>query len=53
VIGRDPAVPGFVWLAGQGSFGIMTVPAMARLAAGLTVDDRLPADVGPARRCAG
>ncbi|MGH6913642.1 MAG: FAD-dependent oxidoreductase, partial [Geminicoccales bacterium] len=33
VVGPDPDVPAFVWLAGQGGFGIMTAPAMARLAA--------------------
>lgn len=35
VIGRDPAVPAFFWLAGQGGFGIQTAPAVAALAAEL------------------
>ena len=35
VIGRDPAVPAFFWLAGQGGFGIQTAPAVAALAAAL------------------
>lgn len=46
VVGREPAAPGFVWLAGQGGFGIMTAPAMARIAAGLILDGRVPADLG-------
>lgn len=33
VYGRDPEVPGFLWFAGQGGFGIQTAPAAARLAA--------------------
>ena len=33
VVGPDPDVPGFVWLAGQGGAGIMTAPALARIAA--------------------
>ena len=32
VYGPDPEVPGFVWFAGQGGFGIQTAPAAARLA---------------------
>jgi D-arginine dehydrogenase len=31
VAGFDPRVDGFCWLAGQGGFGVMTSPAMARL----------------------
>jgi D-arginine dehydrogenase len=60
VVGRDPAAPGFVWLAGQGGAGIMTAPAMARIAAGLILDDRIPSDLefaptalGPQRLRAG
>ena len=45
VVGFDPVLPGFFWLAGQGGFGIMTSPAAARAAAGLIVDGRLPADL--------
>ena len=33
VLGEDPIVPGFVWLAGQGGRGIETSPALGRLAA--------------------
>ncbi len=32
VYGEDRDVPGFVWFAGQGGFGIQTAPAAARLA---------------------
>ena len=42
VVGMDPASPGFFWLAGQGGFGIMTSPAMGRLAAGLIVAAEVP-----------
>ena len=31
VLGEDPSVPGFWWLAGQGGAGIKTAPAMAQL----------------------
>ena len=53
VVGRDPAAPGFVWLAGQGGFGIMTAPAMARSAAGLILDGRIPSDIGLAAAALG
>ena len=33
VYGPDPEVPGFIWFAGQGGFGIQTAPAAARLGA--------------------
>jgi len=56
VVGPDPDVPAFVWLAGQGGAGIMTAPALARIAAsqitgggpppGLDLD---PASLGAAR----
>jgi glycine/D-amino acid oxidase-like deaminating enzyme len=35
VIGRDPAVPDFAWLAGQGGYGFQTAPAASRLIADL------------------
>jgi len=35
VIGRDPAAPGFAWLAGQGGYGFQTAPAASRLLADL------------------
>ena len=45
VIGADPDLDGFFWLAGQGGFGIMTSPAAARTAASLIVRGSLPADL--------
>ncbi len=45
VVGEDPRAPGFCWLAGQGGYGIMTSPTMGRLAAGLVLKDRIPADL--------
>jgi D-arginine dehydrogenase len=59
VVGFDDDAPGFLWLAGQGGYGIQTAPALARAAAGLVVDRRLPdqlvesgisaADLSPSR----
>jgi D-arginine dehydrogenase len=59
VIGFEPGVEGFFWLAGQGGTGIQTAPAAARLAAELICDgvvsDELasfgvdPAALSPAR----
>jgi D-arginine dehydrogenase len=45
VVGLDASLPGFFWLAGQGGYGIMTSPAMARAAATLIVDRCLPQDL--------
>ena len=45
-IGLDRSAPGFVWLIGQGGYGIQTSPAAGRLVAGLIAgavdDDLLP-----------
>ena len=46
VVGRDPEVPSFFWLAGQGGFGIMTAPALARIAAGLITMGHGPPGLG-------
>lgn len=35
IVGFDPAVPGFFWLAGQGGYGFQTSPALSGLAADL------------------
>ena len=43
VLGRDPQAPRFVWLAGQGGYGIQTAPALAALAAALVLDEPPPA----------
>jgi D-arginine dehydrogenase len=40
VIGEDPNVKGFFWLAGQGGAGIETSPAVGRIAADLIADGR-------------
>ena len=45
VVGMDPDAEGFFWLAGQGGFGIMTSPAVSRIAEGLIVDGRMPAEL--------
>lgn len=60
VVGLDPLVPRFIWHAGQGGYGIMMAPALARAVASLAQDSRLPFDfnaidvtadaLGPARR---
>lgn len=38
VVGFDPQVPDFLWLAGQGGYGIMMAPALAQLAKDLVID---------------
>ncbi|NBC88935.1 MAG: FAD-dependent oxidoreductase [Alphaproteobacteria bacterium] len=51
VYGPDPDVPGFVWFAGQGGFGIQTAPAAARLGAQVMLGlgpDAMTADIDPA-----
>ena len=45
VVGYDTGIEGFFWLAGQGGFGIMTSPAMSRLATGLALGDGVPFDL--------
>lgn len=45
VVGFDPAVDGFFWLAGQGGYGILSSPAMSRLTAGLIAEGAAPASV--------
>jgi D-arginine dehydrogenase len=42
VIGFDPVLPGFFWLAGQGGYGIQTAPAAAKLAAALLRGHAVP-----------
>ncbi|MEJ6392513.1 FAD-binding oxidoreductase [Gymnodinialimonas sp. 2305UL16-5] len=42
VIGPDPAMPSFLWAAGQGGYGFQTAPAASQLLADL-VADRQPA----------
>lgn len=45
VVGYDPKVEGFFWLAGQGGYGIQTGEAAGRLAASLALDKGLPSDI--------
>ena len=45
VVGFDPKVEGFFWLAGQGGYGIQTGEAAGRLAAGLALGKGMPADI--------
>jgi D-arginine dehydrogenase len=63
VVGYDPQVEGFFWLAGQGGYGIETSPSMGRLAASLAMRRGVPsnlaaqgvteAEVSPARLARG
>jgi len=45
VIGYDPNLAGFFWLAGQGGYGIQPAPAAAMLAAALVRDEALPGEL--------
>jgi D-arginine dehydrogenase len=45
VVGYDPNIDGFFWIAGQGGYGIETSPAIGRLSASLAVDRRVPRDL--------
>lgn len=44
-VGMDPRAEGFFWLAGQGGYGIMTSPALGRVAAALALGAPVPADI--------
>jgi len=44
VVGFDPCAPNFLWLAGQGGYGIMIAPALARAVASLVNAGSLPDD---------
>jgi D-arginine dehydrogenase len=41
-VGADPDHPGFVWVVGQGGYGIKTSPAMSWAAAAATLDEPWP-----------
>jgi D-arginine dehydrogenase len=45
VVGYDPEIAGFFWLAALGGYGIQTAPAMGRVAAALVLRTSVPADV--------
>jgi D-arginine dehydrogenase len=42
VVGYDPLISGFFWVAGQGGYGIETSPAMGRLSASLAAGRGVP-----------
>ena len=46
VVGRDPAVPGFCWLAGLGGYGVQLSPAVGLLLAAAVLDRDLPDEPG-------
>ena len=45
MVGFDPDCPGFFWLIGQGGYGIMLSPTLARVAGNLATGGALPADI--------
>jgi D-arginine dehydrogenase len=45
VVGFDAAAPDFAWLAGQGGYGIMMAPALARATAALILTGAFPGDL--------
>ena len=45
VVGRDPAAPGFCWLAGLGGYGVQLSPAVGRLLAAAVLGAGPPADI--------
>ena len=45
VVGFDPRVEGFFWLAAQGGYGIQAAPALARTAVALITGRALPPDI--------
>ena len=45
MVGYDPVVENFFWLAGQGGYGIQSSPALSRLAAALVRGDAPPTDI--------
>jgi D-arginine dehydrogenase len=45
VVGYDPHVEGFFWLAGQGGYGIQIAPGLSRLVAALARHEPVPSDL--------
>ncbi len=45
VLGPDASAPGFVWMAGQGGYGIQTAPAAGAALAALATGEALPAEL--------
>ncbi len=49
VVGEAPDAPGFVWLAGQGGYGVLTSPALSALGAAAVAGSPVDPAFGPAR----
>lgn len=45
VVGFDPECQGFLWLAGQGGYGIQMAPALARVASAVALGQPMPGDI--------
>lgn len=45
VVGPDSSMPGFLWMAGQGGYGIQTAPAAGAALAALATNGELPASL--------
>ncbi|MCF6233579.1 MAG: FAD-binding oxidoreductase [Rhodobacteraceae bacterium] len=45
VVGMSDRVDGFLWLAGQGGYGIQSAPALSRLAAAMVLGAAVPVDI--------
>ena len=45
VVGFDPQIPDFFWLAGQGGYGIMMSPTLGQVTAELIIKGKLPSDL--------
>jgi D-arginine dehydrogenase len=45
IVGFDPEVPGFYWMAGQGGYGIQMAPALAQLVAAQINGHQPPAEL--------
>ena len=45
MVGPDDAVPDFIWLVGQGGYGIKTSPALSRICASLIQGGGVPEDI--------
>ena len=49
VVGEDARAPGFIWLAGQGGFGVMTSPALSEAAAAAVLGRPAASDIAATR----
>lgn len=47
VVGFDPRMTGFFWLAGQGGYGVQTAPGLAQLTSALIAGDTLSGEFSP------